>query len=145
MGIDFDVINNKGHLIDRYSIKWLVRYDCFFLSNYSSINIRNINIKNIISYCDEQIDILKLKVYEHNKIEKIKYLGLDEKKEYMVNLISNINSDEEMDGLIEKIYMIVYENEEDSNYSTLQSFESFKTFLEKYCESQNQYKCEISY
>jgi hypothetical protein len=142
MGIDFDIINDKGNLIDRYSIKWLVRYDNFFLRDYSSINM---NIKNIILYCDEQIDILKLKIDKHKKIEKIKYLDFDKKKEYMVNLITNINSDEEMDGLIEKIYMIVYQNQEDCNYSTLQIFESFKTFLEKYSNSQNQYKCEISY
>lgn len=139
MGLDFDIIDDKNLLIDRYPIKWLQSYDYFFVSNYSSINM---NVKNIISYCEEQINALKLKVDEHEKIEEIKFLGLNKKKEYIVKFINNTNSDEELDRLFEKIYMIVYQNQEDSNYSTLKSFESFKLFLEKHCE--NKYKCEIS-
>ena len=138
MGLDFDIINITGELINRYPIKWLHYYDSSFINTF---NRTNTNIKNIILYCDEQIHILKNKTYEFDKIDKIKYLEFNEKKEYLMSLIVSTNDNEELNKLIDLIYSIVYEKVEDSNYSTLKSFESFKLFLEKYIE----YKYEISY
>jgi hypothetical protein len=142
MGLDFDIVNITGELINRYPIKWLYYYDSSFINSFTRSNTNtNTNIKNIISYCDEHIYILKSKTDEFDKIDKIKYLEFNEKKEYLMSLIVSTNDNEELNELIDLIYSIVYEKVEDSNYSTLKNFESFKLFLEKYIE----YKYEISY
>lgn len=138
MGFDFDIVKDTCELIDRFSIKWLNYYD------YSFINLfyKNNNVIDIITYCQEQIDILKKKVYEIEKIEKIKHLEFDEKKRYLINLIENTNNDEDINGLIEKMYEIINQGVEFNhcNVDLLNRFESFILFLEKYPN-----KCEISF
>ncbi len=130
MGIDFDIIDDKGKMIDRYAIKWLYRYDIeiFYYAN---------DIKNMIQYCNENIEILKLRVDKHEKIKKIEYLEFYKKKEYLCNLINNTNTDEEINELIENIYN---REDKDHDHFLLDSFIRFKEFLEKYID----YNCEIS-
>lgn len=138
MGLDLDIIKDTGELIDRYPIKWLYEYDISF---FSLFGIRFNNSTNAIIYCEEQIEILKVKVNEFNKIKKIKYLEFDEKKEYLINLIGGTNNDVEINELIEKMYQIIYEDIDDINNDLLNKFKYFKLFLENYPS----YKCEISF
>ena len=138
MGLDLDIITDTNELVDRYSIKWLYYYDYESFLNWFNTNKNTINA---ILYCDKQIIKLEEKINKFQKIEKINYLEFNEKKEYLISLINNTNSDEEINGLIKKIHMVIYENK-DFNYlkNILEHFKSFKLFLEKY----QGYKCEIS-
>ena len=133
MGLDFDIIDDKGEIIDRYGIKWLYDYDKSFIYNY-------IDIKIAILYCDEQINILKINVDECDKIKKIKHLEFMQKKEYLSNLINNTNNNEELDELIEKIYNQNYENIDNYLY-LIERFKFFKSFL----ENNNIYQGKISW
>lgn len=104
MGVDFDIIDKKGNLIDRHSLGWLIRnYNINFGSEYSKQSI-----KFIIKYCDEEIETLD------NKINKLLYIldiwnenDFEKRKKLKINLISNIDQEEEF-------------------YSVLQYFSEFK-------------------
>ena len=146
MCVDFDIIKDTGELIDRFSIKWLFQYDYLFFSLFRTIYNNPINT---IIYCEKQIEILKEKVDEFDKLEKIKYLDFDGKKKYLISLIENTNDNEEINKLIEKIHGIICQDVDDNNYNNynynnnelLNKFESFKLFLEKYKNN----KCDISF
>ena len=58
MGLDFDIITDSGKIIDRYSIKWLYRYN--HKSDFTSI------IEAIL-YCDKQIEELEKELEELEK------------------------------------------------------------------------------
>ena len=134
MGLDFDIIDDKGQLIDRFGIKWLYHYN----NNKLFINNDNNNdIKKVILYCDEQIKILKFKVDENEKIKNLEFV---EKKEYLSNLINNTNNDEELYELIEKIHNKNEDEDANIDYYLLERFNFFKSFLEKNI----MYQCEIS-
>jgi hypothetical protein len=60
MGLDFDIITDSGKIIDRYSIKWLYRY------NYKSYFT---SIIEAILYCDEQIEELEKELEELEELE----------------------------------------------------------------------------
>ena len=80
---------------------------------------------------------------EVNKIKKIKYLEFDIRKDYLISLIKNTNNNEEIDKLIENIYIINYEtcDYEDNNLILLENFVSFRLFL----ENNQEYKYELSF
>ena len=138
MGIEFNIITDNGTIIKNYSIKWLFNYDTLFCYHNS-----NTNIKEIILYCNKQIDNLKYQVDEFNNIKKIKCLEFDIRKDYLISLIKNTNNNEEIDKLIENIYIINYEtcDYEDNNLILLENFVSFRLFL----ENNQEYKYELSF
>ncbi len=138
MGLTFDIIEDTGELIDRYPIGWLYNYDTSFFNLFQNVNN---NPVDVIVYCEEQIKILTEKLNESYKIGKIKCLEFNEKKEYLVNLIVNTNNDEEINKLIEKLYIIIYQDIEDNNLALLSKFKILKLFSERYSNN----KCEISY
>lgn len=105
MGVNFNIINESGNLIDKYGIKWLVEnWDENFLSTYS-----NTSINDIEEYCDEEITKLR------NIINKLKIIidcwnetNFEKRKKLKINIISSI--DEELEF-----------------YSTLEYFAEFNT------------------
>lgn len=153
MGIDFDIIDVSGNLVDRYSIRWLDReWDENFSSTYS-----HHTIKVIIDYCDEEINKLT------NKLSKLEIIincwnetNFEKRKKMKIDLISSIDNEKEFYSTLEyfaEFYSNEYNDEitlsksstllADFNYySSFKSyFEHFKDFLLKYEGS----KYEISY
>lgn len=140
MGCDFDIIDDTGNLIDRYSINWLIQYyDTDFFSNYSTSSIGV-----IIRYCNEE------KEKNNFKLNKFKCLfdcicenDLDKKKTKIIEIIEKINDKEELQIIlyclnetkIEDDYIKLYEY-------YLNQFISFEEFLSKYNIG---YKFEISF
>lgn len=151
MGFDFDIIDNKGKLIDRYSLGWLIKnWNINFVSEYSGHSI-----KYIIKYCDEEIEILD------NKINKLQNLldvwnekDFEKRKKLKINLISNICNEEEFYSVIE--YFAEYKFDEYDRfvklsdgsklmadfdyYSTYKSrFVHFRQFLLKYINDEYEF------
>jgi hypothetical protein len=153
MGIDFDIIDEKGNLIDRYPLKWLTNnWNSSFCSDYLGNSM-----KYIIEYCDEQIIILDEKM---NKLQKILDVwnekNFEKRKKLKINLISNIDDEKEFYSVIE--YFTEYEMDKYNGYIKLSDgsklmedfdfyssyksqFVRFKNFLLKYINN----KYEISY
>lgn len=145
MGVDFDIIDKNGNLIDRYSIKWLaIYYNSSFCLDHSGCSI-----KYIINYCDEQIEKLIEKI---NILESIINIwnekDFQKRKKLKIDLLSNINDEKEFYSIIK--YFAEYDIEEDivdyvklTNNSKLiedfnyyfsykSHFTNFKDFLLKY-------------
>lgn len=157
MGVDFDIIDVSGNLVDRYSIKWLDReWDknfCFIYS-HSTIN-------KIIDYCDEEINKLK------NKLNKVKIIincweetDFEKRKKMKIDLISSIDNEKEFYSTLEYFSEFIINKYDDDNEFEIKlrnnskliadydnyllymdCFIHFKDFLLKYKE----YKYEISY
>lgn len=105
MGINFNIIDESGNLIDKYAIKWLVEnWDVNFCSKYS-----NTSMNNIEEYCDEEIIKLKEK---KNKLKIIldcwNETNFEKRKKLKINIISLIDEEHEF-------------------YSTLEYFSEFDT------------------
>lgn len=137
MGLDFDIIDNKNILIDRFPLKWLYNYDNSFFNN-----IYNSNIEYFINYCNQEITILKLKLDNFNNFHKIKYLDFENKKKYLLKLITETNNDDIVEIFKNISTALKYDtNLDQENYQNMiHNFEHFKLFLEKYID----YKYEIS-
>ena len=155
MVFDFDIIDKKGNLIDRYSLGWLLKnWNINFYSEYSGHSI-----KYIIKYCDEQIEILD------NKINKLQYIidiwnenDFEKRKKLKINFITNIDNEEEFYSVIE--YFAEYKVDEYNGFVKLSNksklivdydyysiykskFIYFRQFLSKYRECEYDY--ELSY
>lgn len=153
MCADFDIIDETGNLVDRYSIKWLDReWNKNFWHIYS-----HSTIKNIIDYCDEEINKLT------NKLNKLKIIincweetDFEKRKKMKIDLISSIDNEKEFYSTLE--YFTEFNSNEYNDeiilsessklladfdyYSSFKSnFMHFKDFLLKYKGS----KYEISY
>jgi hypothetical protein len=153
MGVDFDIIDEKGLLIDRYPLKWLIRdWNSSF-----SLDYLGHSIKYIIKYCDDEIIILDEKI---NKLQKILDVwnenDFEKRKKLKINLISYIDNEKEFYSVIE--YFAEYDIDKYEGfvklsdgskliadfdyYSTYKSyFTNFKNFLSKYINN----KYDISY
>jgi hypothetical protein len=104
MGVDFDIIDESGNLVDRYSIKWLDReWDKNFSSTYSYSTI-----KKIIDYCDEEINKLT------DKLSKLIIIincweeaNFEKRKKMKIDLISSIDNEKEFYSTLE--YLAEYD------------------------------------
>lgn len=153
MGIDFDIINETGNLVDRYSIKWLDReWDKNFSSTYS-----HSTIKKIIDYCDEEINKLTDKL---NKLKIIincwEEVDFEKRKKMKIDLISSIDNEKEFYSVLE--YLDEYDtNEYDdkitlskgsklvADYDRYSSFKSYFTHFKNFLSKYDKYKYEITY
>jgi len=153
MGIDFDIIDVSGNLVDSYGVKWLVReWDKNFTSTYL-----HYTIKDIIDYCDKEINELT------NKLSKLEIIincrdetNFVKRKKMKISLISSIDNEKEFYSTLEYFSEFNYNEYDDeiklsksskllADFEHYLSFKSyfmhFKDFLLKYEGS----KYEITY
>lgn len=132
MGLDFDIIDDKNELVDRFTLKWLYDYDITFFNN-----IHNNDIDYFINYCNQEIKILKLKLNNSNKFYFIKYLDFENKKKYLLELIDDTKNDNDMIEVLEQIGDVLNCDKNiklniENYQNIIKRFEYFKLFLEKY-------------
>ena len=140
MGISYDIIftmSNQG--VESFGLKWL--------QEYSNFNLPNLDMIEMIEYCQVEIDKLE---YELNSFDQI--TTFENIKNKLIHKIQISKDKIELQDLINQVMdedMILDPSEDKINHITwmIENFKRLLDFIGKYLwsENSNHYRGELSY